>query len=179
MIITEKGTERLSFLITVILHSLILLIPLSLQSTIIPDEPEYTKVPVNFELKEVRRPKPIAKKGRPKTKKGQTKTSSAGVPQKIGERQPGDRDKPIVASAVLPAYPKDAINNDLEGTVKVKAKIDAYGNVIYATVVSSSGHKLLDKSFLQAVKERYRFKPKREFGKNETGFITIKYKFEL
>ena len=179
MIITEKGTERLSFLITVILHLLLFLIPISINSTAIPAEPEYTKVPVNFQLKEKRIPKPVAKKGKPQTKKGKTKKSNAGIPEKIGHREPGDRDKPVVASAVLPSYPKNAINNNWEGTVKVKAKIDHNGNVVYATVVSSSGHKLLDESFLSAVQQRYRFKPKRQFGKNETGFITVKYKFEL
>jgi periplasmic protein TonB len=179
MIITEKGTERLSFLITVLIHILLLLIPLSLKTTVIPDVPEYTKVPVNFELKEKPKPKPIAKKGRPKTSKGKTKAAGAGAPKKTGDPHPGDRKHPIVASSSLPSYPKDAINNDWEGTVKVKAKVNAKGRVIYATIIKSSGHKILDESFLRTVKEQYQFKPKREYGKNETGFITIKYTFEL
>ena len=114
-----------------------------------------------------------------KTKKGDTITSTSGLPKKSGERHPGDRDHPVIASAVLPSYPKNAINNNWEGTVKVKAKIDIDGNVIYANIINSSGHKSLDTAFLQAVKQRYRFKPKRLFGKNSIGFITVKYKFKL
>lgn len=179
MTISEKGTQRLSLLITIIIHLLVLIIPLSVSDTIVPEVPEYTKVPVSFELKEEKEPKPKAKKGKPFVKKGSTKKASTGKNESIGKKQPGDRDNPVVASESLPPYPKDAINNGWEGTVKVRAKIDATGRILYAKVVSSSGHKILDETFLRVVKENYTFKPKRQYGKNETGFITIKYTYKL
>ena len=92
---------------------------------------------------------------------------------------PGDRLSPAIAQKVFPVYPKKALNNDWEGTVKVKVTVSKSGRPVSVRVISSSGHSILDRSFVRAIKKNYVFNPKRKMGKNMAGTIILSHTFSL
>jgi protein TonB len=59
-----------------------------------------------------------------------------------------------------PEYPPEARRTGVEGTVRVALDVDAAGAVTAARVVVGSGHRLLDRAALQALR-RWRFAPAR------------------
>lgn len=58
-----------------------------------------------------------------------------------------------------PAYPRDALRDRLEGTVVLDVHVDAEGRPIEVTVVTSSGHRTLDRAAQRQVLQRWRFRP--------------------
>lgn len=94
-------------------------------------------------------------------------------------RLPGDRDLPQVRQYVAPVYPKSALNLELTGNVVAEFTINEDGIVIGHKVIKSSGHDILDKSFVQTVTQYYSFDPKRVLGENKEGSITLDYTYEL
>ena len=91
---------------------------------------------------------------------------------------PGDRKQPQTAQKADPVYPKVALNNEWQGTVKVLVQVSNTGNPTHIKVTQSSGHSSLDTAFVRAVKQ-YTFKPKRVMGKNVNGSIALAYTFQL
>jgi periplasmic protein TonB len=55
-------------------------------------------------------------------------------------------------SRIAPVYPRAARRLRQEGTVRVEVVIDASGRVVSAKLASSSGHPLLDRAAMEAVK---------------------------
>ena len=126
--------------------------------------------------------KPV-KKRRPKTQsKRSVSTTASQTSKQVSSkptRLPGDRNKPLLTNKVSPIYPKTALNNDWQGTVKVKVTVSKTGTVLAATVIRSSGHAILDQAFLRTIKDYYTFKPKREGGENKVSNIVVSYTFSL
>lgn len=52
-----------------------------------------------------------------------------------------------------PAYPRMALVRGIEGSLKVRIKVDPEGNAIESTILKSSGSDLLDSSGLNAIKK--------------------------
>ena len=132
------------------------------------------QVPLNVQrVQEKSQPKVLSHK----------KVSKMGVPKAKNQPKPtalpGDRVQPALTQKVPPIYPKMALNNDWEGTVKVKVSIAANGQVSAIKIVSSSGHSVLDQSFIRSIKKNYQFKPKRNMGKNMAGTIVLSHTFSL
>ena len=92
---------------------------------------------------------------------------------------PGDRKQPETSQTVEPVYPKSALNNEWEGTVKVKVTVTASGKPLRIDIISSSGYPSLDNAFIRAIKSGYHFKPKRVMGKNILGTIKLSHKFSI
>jgi TonB family protein len=92
---------------------------------------------------------------------------------------PGDRDQPETREKTLPVYPKSALNTNLEGTVTVRVTVSDNGRPVAVDIVSSSGHASLDKAFVRAIMDGYRFKPRRVMGKNVVGRIVLTHTFRL
>lgn len=92
---------------------------------------------------------------------------------------PGDRKQPVTSKKVTPIYPKKALNNEWEGTVKLSVTISASGKPMVVKIVSSSGYDILDKAFIRAVKGQYQFKPKRVMGKNMVGNLLLSHTFSI
>ncbi len=92
---------------------------------------------------------------------------------------PGDRMVATTLNAVVPIYPKQALNNNWEGTVVVDVKIDSNGKPYEVELVSSSGHDILDKAFVTTVKRYYRFAPRRLFGQDVESNLRLSYRYEL
>lgn len=62
-------------------------------------------------------------------------------------------------AAPPPPYPRDALRDRLEGTVVLDVHVDAAGRPIEVTVVTSSGHRTLDRAARRQVLQRWRFRP--------------------
>jgi protein TonB len=62
-------------------------------------------------------------------------------------------------SAPSPPYPPEAIRNGLTGTVELEILVGTDGKPLEATVVRSSGHRVLDQAARKVVLSRWRFQP--------------------
>lgn len=83
-------------------------------------------------------------------------------PRKTPTEPPEKKTKPSTAAAQAvsaipgknppPDYPRIALRRRLQGWVLVHVHVDAQGGVVHCSVKKSSGHKLLDKAALNAVR---------------------------
>ena len=152
----NKRLKQVALLISIGIHIGILSLSFAPPKTTITPNP-HLQIPVQLSITETPPPpKKIIKKTRPK------RTSL-----------PGDRKRPKVVHSASPIYPKDALNLELTGKVIVDFIINARGKILSHKIVKSSGHPILDNSFIRTVKTHYRFKPKRVMGKNKTSKIRL------
>tara|TARA_R110001583_G_scaffold21088_1_gene80248 strand:+ start:13674 stop:14843 length:1170 start_codon:yes stop_codon:yes gene_type:complete len=82
----------------------------------------------------------------------------------------------IVASGNKPSYPTQALNDKLQGTVTVKFIVSMQGNSKNPQMLSSSGHKILDKTVLDFVKKE-RFMPSFDGTEKITSEQQFSFKF--
>jgi TonB family protein len=101
--------------------------------------------------------------------------SASGV-GKDSESVPGDRKSANLSAPISPTYPKDALAHGWSGEVRLLVQINEEGRVVSWKVDKSSGHDLLDQSFIRAVRS-CRWEPKRVMGKNvpDSQFLTHVY----
>ena len=92
---------------------------------------------------------------------------------------PGDRPAAIISQKSDPIYPKQALNNEWEGTVTVEVLISKLGKPLRIKITQSSGYVSLDQSFVRTIKEFYTFKPKRVGGQDQRSLIQLSYSFSL
>eukprot|EP01047_Picozoa_sp_COSAG01_P011775 COSAG01_NODE_519_length_16012_cov_4.344058_3_plen_159_part_00 len=154
----------LSFFITLVLHVLLFFIALPV---IIPPEKPSKQQPIQaIQLSFYQ------------TAKVQTSKNGIASKKKV-KWLPGDRKKALLSVKATPTYPKKALNLDWSGKIIVKANINTKGRVSHVNIIKSTGHQLLDQSFIRTLYEQYRFKPKRVLGKNISSFLKLSYDFEL
>ena len=169
----KLSTEQKSWAFSIGIHILALLI---FVVSVPKKSVEQTKimVPIDVQIiekrvqKEIKTKKIVTKKALPKAKKKPKPTSL-----------PGDRVQPAVSEKSSPVYPKKALNNDWQGTVKVKVTVSAQGKPIAFEIISSSGHAILDQSFIRSIKQNFQFLPKRKMGKNISGALILSHTFSL
>ena len=182
---SDKKIEFRALGITFLIHFLVLIIPIKQQIENVKNAPMPKPIPITYIEKKIivqkKKPKPPIKKKLPvKVKKPIKKaTPPPPPPPPKPTSLPGDRKQAVVAHTQAPYYPKEAINNLLEGTTVLTVTIDAYGTVRSVELKRSSGHTSLDQAFIDTVKEYYTFKPKRIMGSNQSDIITLSYTFEL
>ncbi|MGB0664471.1 MAG: TonB family protein [Pontibacterium sp.] len=75
-------------------------------------------------------------------------------------------------------YPSRARERGQEGKLEVSVSVSALGKVTKVVLLSSSGHVLLDKAALKAVK-RWRFKPAIHHGQAVAATVVVPYEFRL
>jgi len=83
----------------------------------------------------------------------------------------------VGAGGPLAIYPKNALDQDLEGSVTLTIAIGADGSMKSASVTKSSGQKLLDAAALRAVKSGWSFKSGMKNGKPAAGTVTVTFVF--
>jgi TonB family protein len=156
--------------ISIALHGILIFLTLP-TSTHIEKKTQPTE-PIQIEL--------IEKKRAPSVK-SKTLITPHGIPSthKKPTALPGDRRQPAVSKKASPIYPKKALNNDWEGTVKVNVTVSKWGKPTSIRIVSSSGHAILDNAFVRSIKQTYEFKPKRKMGKDESGTLVLSYTFSI
>lgn len=95
---------------------------------------------------------------------------------------PSDTSAPKYAAPALgnqlPKYPYAARRRGMEGKVVIEAIVDRVGGVAAATVVVSSGHSLLDRAALSAVK-RWTFHPARRRGRAVGATVAVPITYAL
>lgn len=101
-------------------------------------------------------------------KKGPTKGGTAGA-ERAAAPVPGNPP---------PRYPSVARSRGHEGRVLIRVSVLGNGRVGSARVAKSSGHGVLDRAALKAVK-RWRFKPALRAGKPVTTTLTVPVTFRL
>ncbi|MBT8420682.1 MAG: energy transducer TonB, partial [Gammaproteobacteria bacterium] len=77
-----------------------------------------------------------------------------------------------------PVYPRMARRRGQEGEVMIRVSILGSGRVGSASVARSSGHRLLDRAALKAIKG-WSFQPARRGGKAVTATLTVPVIFRL
>ena len=178
----DSSTQK-SWIISIVCHVMVISI-LSLTWVKSMPKEEMVIIPVKLALvkeKPKPKPKPIIK---PKpVKKKQVAITNKAIPEakqvELPTSLPGDRDQPEVVDKIAPVYPKQALNNDWEGTVKVEVLIAASGKVTNVKIINSSGFDVLDQTFSRVIKQYYTFKPKRTMGKDVESSIIISHTFKL
>jgi len=84
---------------------------------------------------------------------------------------------PGVVGGPLAVYPKNALDQDLEGTVTVSVAVGPEGAITSVSVAKSSGHRLLDDAAVRAVKAGWTFKPGMRKGKPAEGEVSVTFVF--
>jgi protein TonB len=77
-----------------------------------------------------------------------------------------------------PIYPELARRRGQEGLVRLRAYIDAKGNILELIIEQSSGYSLLDEAAVQAVR-KWRFRPGTRAGEAVAGSVLIPVDFQL
>lgn len=68
-------------------------------------------------------------------------------------------------AAPPPPYPRDALLDRLEGTVVLDVHVDAQGRPVDVEIVTSSGHRALDRAAQRQVLQKWRFRPALQDGR--------------
>ena len=82
------------------------------------------------------------------------------------------------AGCQKPEYPREALMNEEEGTVRIRVLVDGSGKVIDSKVKKSSGSKSLDKAAVKAY-SLCTFKPAMKDGVPQQEWYEIEYPFTL
>ncbi|MCW5202787.1 TonB family protein [Desulfobulbus sp. US4] len=85
---------------------------------------------------------------------------------------------PLYQSNPPPEYPRMARRRGLEGVVTIEAKIDINGRVEELRLFAGSGHTILDKAALKAVRG-WRFSPGTVGGRTQSMWVKVPVRFEL
>ncbi|MCM2264156.1 MAG: energy transducer TonB [Desulfuromonadales bacterium] len=115
---------------------------------------------------------------------GGTGSGSGSIGQGLKHKGEGDggggiiKATPRYESNPLPNYPRLARQNRLEGTVRLRARVTASGNVEGVSLERSSGHAVLDRSALDGV-QRWRFIPATRNGAPVACEVSIPVAFRL
>jgi periplasmic protein TonB len=107
----------------------------------------------------------------PKNASADVKAMSSSAPKVVSA-------SPAYATNPKPKYPRVARRRGYEGVVLLKVLVDQEGRVDDALVLKSSGHNVLDRSALKAVKN-WVFKPGTIDGKPMEMWVQVPVRFEL
>jgi len=116
-------------------------------------------------------------------RKGKDPASATGVgrdragPGGQSDQPAGPTKGPGIVGGPPPVYPKDALDQDLEGTVTVTVSVAADGSAKAISVTHSSGHKLLDDAAVRAVRSGWTFTPAMQKGGPVAGTVPITFVF--
>lgn len=83
------------------------------------------------------------------------------------------------AVAPPPAYPRDAIRSNAQGTVMLRVLVDVDGKPLEVIVDRSSGHRSLDREAVRQVQQRWRFEPAMRDGRAVQAWGLVPIGFSL
>jgi protein TonB len=108
-----------------------------------------------------------------------TKRDSLGAGESLGSsRSFVEAQSPRYGYRREPQYPRVAVRRGYEGTVLLKVRVLDSGRVDEVAIEESSGHRILDKAALEAVKT-WRFTPARQGGKAVVSWALVPITFNL
>jgi protein TonB len=101
----------------------------------------------------------------------------ARAPKKVARVEPKDREATVLDRPV-PSYPPEAYRAREEGTVVVKAQVDALGNASDVEIVSRSGSRVLDRAAMNEVR-KWKFNPAIKDGRTVTSSVQVPVDYRL
>lgn len=101
----------------------------------------------------------------------------APAPERPARTAPQDRAATVLDRPV-PSYPPEAYRAREEGTVVVKAQVDALGNASNVEIVSRSGSRILDRAAMNEVR-KWKFSPAIMDGKTVTSSVQVPVDYRL
>lgn len=106
------------------------------------------------------------------------RAEASRAPAKPARRTvPADREATVLDRPV-PSYPPDAYRAREEGTVVVKAKVDALGNASDVEIVSRSGSRILDRAAMNEVR-KWKFRPAIKDGETVASSVQVPVDYRL
>lgn len=194
-----RSFQKESYLISLLIHLILLLF--FWQS--IDDIQSKNKSVLEVQMVKVKAPKVAPKKQvsqRKKTKSRQLRQRASTAPKSTSKPNiksspkpkqeiastapkapsvfPGDQSRPSILRKNEVPYPKSAQNQELEGKVIVEVLISKTGAVLSSKIIQSSGHPLLDQTFINSLKT-YEFAAKQVSGVKENGRLIVSHLFSL
>ncbi len=122
----------------------------------------------------------------PKLLTSEKGTEPAG-PENVGKEAGGEGGQeelpkgptrgPGVVGGPAPVYPKDALDQGLEGRVRLVVVVGEDGAVSSISVEESTGHEILDRAALRAVRKGWIFEPGLTDGEPAPGTVTVTFEF--
>ena len=175
---SEKESNIIAFIVSGLLHVAIL--GISIPKFIDHQETnQVIRVPVQMkvraEVKSPQAPKRVAKS----KKKQVAKVAKKKVKSVQKNELQGETLTPITVKDIMPIYPKQALNNEWQGTVVVDIELDKNGIVKDVRLVQSTGHSLLDRNFIRTLKQYYQLEASKVAGKKVAGSKRISYSYTL
>lgn len=86
--------------------------------------------------------------------------------------------KPKMISNINPAYPLEAVRNNIEGNVELKLFVTKDGNVEMTLLIKSSGSSILDSAAVEHA-GNLKFLPAKENGKPKNVWISMIFKYQI
>ena len=139
------------------------------------------------------KPKPSSPGGRTETAPAPPKVLTAksspepAGPEGVGKEPagPGGQEEvpagptrgPNIVRGALPMYPKDALDQGLQGTVALSVLVAKDGSITSVKAAKSSGHESLDRAAQRAIERGWTFEPALENGKPVPGKRTVTFVF--
>ncbi len=140
-----------------------------------------TNLPPKFKVTPLQT-KTAPSKPQAETRREETGETPAARAEAKKDEDAADDVEPIYSAAYLnnnpPAYPAAARRRGIEGTVVIRAEIHDNGRCHHVAIRKSSGHPLLDKAALDAVRD-WRFVPARRGSRIVTAWVDVPITFRL
>lgn len=137
----------------------------------LPPEDLFAEV-TEFKRPPITEPEPLPEPTEVEAEAVEPASEQAPVPRVLA----GD-DLPTVLEQTMPRYPRQAVRMRWHGTVVLRIRVDARGEVIDVVVHESSGHEVLDESAVEAF-EKWVFRP-REDGEPDVRLLQKPFTFRL
>lgn len=110
---------------------------------------------------------------------------SEALPPAEGAVGAGDSGEPLPGVALQyltnppPPYPRQALNDGLEGTVLLRVLVDEHGHPLQVEIAASSGQRALDRAAREQVLRRWRFLPAQREGRAVRAIGTVPVVFRI
>ncbi|MBS0194862.1 MAG: energy transducer TonB [Proteobacteria bacterium] len=112
------------------------------------------------------------------TAQGALPSTNAHLPTDDDHQINANDHGPRLSQRVQPQYPRQALRDGVEGSVRVRVMIDEQGNVSDVQVVYGSGSNLLDRAALDAVRE-WHYQPAIHHGQPVASTVDVPIDFKL
>ena len=142
------------------------------------EKPQPAKKPVRKKAVEKKEKKVVKKVEKRDKSISLDKKKSVEASEETAETTPDSDARPSYGFTPRPGYPAVAIRRGHEGTVVLQVRVLANGDPAEVTVFRSSGHKILDKAAVRAVR-KWKFVPAQRGFKTVSSTVKVPIEFRL
>lgn len=142
------------------------------------EKPQPAKKPVRKKAVEKKEKKVVEKVEKRDKSISLDKKKSSEASEESAEAAPDSEARPSYGFTPRPGYPAVAIRRGYEGTVVLRVRVLADGSPAEVTVFRSSGHRILDKAAVKAVR-RWKFVPAQRGFRTVASTVKVPIEFRL